>query len=148
MAGKATYKELERRIKVLEKELAEERALVETLSLALGTTNATIWYWNIKDDEVYTDPRFVDVLGYNRWTKMGIIFGANAITIYSLSGILPDLTGAKWFNGESMKSLYFSHLVDIGITPEIVSLSYAVLFTLICFVPAYYLYKKKIFIKV
>jgi len=65
MAGKATYKELEKRAKELEKQLTEERAIVENLSLALGTTNATIWYWNIKKDEVYTDPRFVDVLGYD-----------------------------------------------------------------------------------
>jgi len=65
MAGKATYKELEKRTKELEKQLTEEGAIVETLSLALGTTNATIWYWNIKSDEVYTDPRFVDVLGYD-----------------------------------------------------------------------------------
>jgi PAS domain S-box-containing protein len=65
MAGKATYNELKQRIKELEKEVTEEGAIVETLSLALGTTNATIWYWNIKKDEVYTDPRFVDVLEYD-----------------------------------------------------------------------------------
>ena len=65
MAGKATYNELEQRVKALEKGVTEERAIVETLFLALGTTNATVWYWDIKSDEVYTDPRFVDVLGYD-----------------------------------------------------------------------------------
>ncbi len=75
MAGIATYKELEKRAKELEKQLTEEKAIVETLSLALGTTNATIWYWNIKKDEVYTDPRFVDVLEYNPGELKGPLGG-------------------------------------------------------------------------
>jgi len=75
MAGKATYNELKQRIKELEKEVTEEREIKESLSLALGTTNATIWYWNIKTDEVYTDPRFVDVLGYAPGELTGPISG-------------------------------------------------------------------------
>ncbi len=64
MAGKATYDELKQRVKELKKEARGQGAINETLSLALETTNATVWYWNIKADEVTTDPRFVDVLGY------------------------------------------------------------------------------------
>lgn len=64
MSGKATDADLEQRFKALEKEASEQRAINELLSLALGTTNATIWYWNIKADELTTDPRFIDILGY------------------------------------------------------------------------------------
>ena len=91
---------------------------------------------------------FVDVLGYKKWTRMGIIFGANAITIYALAGILPDLFHAKWFAGESLNTLFMNGLVGVGITPEFVSFMYAIIYTLICFIQAYYMYKKKIFIKV
>jgi len=65
VAEKVTYNELEQRVKELKKQDREQKAIRETLSLALDTINATIWYWNIKTDEVSTDPRFVDVLGYS-----------------------------------------------------------------------------------
>ncbi|MBW1850890.1 MAG: PAS domain S-box protein, partial [Deltaproteobacteria bacterium] len=65
MAGKATYNELGQRVKELEKQVIEQSVIRETLSLIVGTINATIWFWNIKTNEVTTDPRFVDVLGYD-----------------------------------------------------------------------------------
>ena len=64
MAGKATYNELKKKINELEMEVQEQSTIKETLFLALDTTNATIWYWNIKTHEVSTDPRFLDILGY------------------------------------------------------------------------------------
>jgi len=64
MSEKVTDAELEQRLKALEKEAREQRAINELLFLALETTNATIWYWDIKTDELTTDPRFIDVLGY------------------------------------------------------------------------------------
>ncbi len=75
MKAKSAQNDLEQLVKELEKELREQRAINETLSLALGTTNATIWYWNINTDEVYTDPRFVDVLGYRPGELKGPISG-------------------------------------------------------------------------
>ncbi len=64
MPRKMTYDQLEQRIKDLEQEVTEQRAISEILYKALGTTNATIWYWNIKTDAISTDPRFIDVLEY------------------------------------------------------------------------------------
>ena len=90
---------------------------------------------------------FVDMLGRKNWTRMGVIFGANAITAYVISGMLPDLFYASWFGGESMNSLLFKALTGAGIAPKLVSLMYAVMYTLICYIPVYFLYKKKIFIK-
>ncbi len=72
MAAKQTSAELNERIKELEKEVREKNAVNETLSLALETTNANIWYWNIKTHEVSTDPRFVDILGYGEIQKKSL----------------------------------------------------------------------------
>ncbi len=89
---------------------------------------------------------FVDVLGYDKGAKFGIIYGSNAITIYVLAGMFPSLTH---LGGEhSINSLFFNGLVDIGLAPKFVSLLWAILYCLVCFIPAYFMYKKKIFIKV
>ena len=67
-----------------------------------------------------------------------------AITIYVLAGMLPVL-----LNGVlGVKGLFFNGLVDVGMTPKLASALWAFLYMFICFIPAYILYKKKIFIKV
>ncbi|HHP7240825.1 MAG TPA: acyltransferase family protein [Cyclobacteriaceae bacterium] len=83
----------------------------------------------------------IDILGKTNWSKFGIIYGANAITVYVLSGILPTFT-----NG--IKGFFFDQLVDVGMAPKFTSLIWAILYCFLCFIPAYVLYKKKIFIKV
>jgi len=75
MVGKATSYDLKQRLTELEKEVRDQKAIKETLSLALKTTNATVWYWKIKTDEVSTDPRFVDVLGYEPGELKGTLDG-------------------------------------------------------------------------
>lgn len=86
----------------------------------------------------------VDVHGYNRIAKFGVIYGSNAITIYVLAGMLPVL-----LNGVlGVKGLFFNGLVDMGMVPELASALWAFTYMFICFIPAYILYKKKIFIKV
>ncbi len=86
----------------------------------------------------------VDVHGYDRFTKFGVIYGSNAIVIYVFAGMFPwllnDILGVK--------SFFFNGLVDIGMTPNLASALWAVVYTMICFIPAYILYKKKIFIKI
>jgi predicted acyltransferase len=90
---------------------------------------------------------FVDMLGKKGWTKPGIIFGANAITIYVLAGMLTKPFGLPIFGDESIRSMFFNGLVEVGLAPKFVSLLYALLYTIICFIPGYILYKKKVFIK-
>ncbi len=86
----------------------------------------------------------VDVHGYQKVAKFGVIYGSNAITIYVLAGMLPVL-----LNGVlGVKGLFFNGLVDIGMAPKLASALWAFLYMFICFIPAYILYKKKIFIKV
>ena len=91
---------------------------------------------------------YADVLNYRVGIKFGIIFGSNSIAIYALSQIL------VWFFYEatiisesSINDIIYGGMVDIGIYAKTASLIWAILYMLVCYVPAYYLYKKKIFIK-
>ncbi|NJN25907.1 MAG: DUF1624 domain-containing protein [Cyclobacteriaceae bacterium] len=89
----------------------------------------------------------VDVLHIERWTRPGRILGANAITVYVISGILPGLYSLLFPSGKGLDAWLMEAMENIGFAPKFASLCYALLFMLVCYVPAYFLYKKKIFIK-
>lgn len=91
---------------------------------------------------------FIDVLKYSSWTKIGVVFGSNAITAYVIAGILPALLILPLGNGESINSIFMDKLINIGLAPKFVSLLWALGFCMLCYIPIYILYKKKIFIKV
>ncbi len=86
----------------------------------------------------------VDVMGYDKSAKFGVIYGSNAITVYVFAGMFPwllnDIMGVRGF--------FYNGLVNVGMVPELASFLWSIVYTLICFIPAYVLYKKKIFIKV
>jgi len=92
---------------------------------------------------------FVDVLGYKKWTKFGVIFGSNALAAYLLHGLLNNVFHIGFGTSEaSINSSYFSGMLNLGLSHEMVSLIWALLYVLVCFIPMWWLYKKKIFIKV
>jgi len=89
----------------------------------------------------------IDVRGFTQGTKPGIIFGANAIAVYVLADVLALIfyrltIGADTINGHGV-GLFES----LGLSPKPASMAYAALFVCINFIPAYVLYKRKIFIK-
>ncbi len=86
----------------------------------------------------------VDVLGYDRMAKFGVIYGSNAITVYVFAGVFPWLLNSIL----GFKDFFYNGLVSLGMVPELASMLYAFLYALICYIPAYILYKKKIFIKI
>lgn len=91
----------------------------------------------------------MDIKGYQRWAHFGVVFGMNAITAYVLSYIFQ--IPFTWFpvkNGETLQTLYMKGLIDAGMMPELASMIWAVLFTTLCFIPVWWLYKKKIFLKI
>ncbi len=89
----------------------------------------------------------VDMLGFKNWTKLGRVYGANAIATYVIAGILPGLFVLNLFGSHSLNSLFMDGLTGLGLASKFVSFLYAVCYMLVCYIPAYYLYKKKIFIK-
>ena len=89
----------------------------------------------------------VDVLKIDSWTRPGRIFGANAITVYVFAGMLPALLSALKISGTSFNSFFMNSLTGIGMEAKLASFLYSLVFVAICYIPAYILYKKKIFIK-
>jgi predicted acyltransferase len=89
----------------------------------------------------------VDKLGYARWTKPGVIFGANSITAYVLASLLTALFYKGYGGYLGLNELWMNGLASIGLSAKFASLTYALLYVGIVFVPVYWLYKKKIFVK-
>jgi len=87
-----------------------------------------------------------DVLKYQSWLKPGIIFGSNSIAIYALSSLLVWFA-YKFLDDNSLNSIVYGGMVNIGVYPKVASLLWAIFYTFICFLPAKYLYDKKIFLK-
>ena len=89
----------------------------------------------------------MDILDKKRGTKAGVIFGANAIAVYVLADILALLFYISSFGGKTLNQHFVDNLISTGFDPVLASLMYALLFVLINFIPAYMLYRKRIFIK-
>ncbi len=89
----------------------------------------------------------VDMLGRTRFTKLGTIFGANAIAVYVLAGLLGHFFRRVEFFGGSINKHMLDLFAAIGCGPKLASLGYALFYIGILFIPALILYRKKIFIK-
>jgi predicted acyltransferase len=90
----------------------------------------------------------VDVKGFKWWTKPFIWFGMNPLFIFALHGIISkllnlikvgDLTGGKWL---------FQNVFASWLGPYNASLAYAIFMVLINLLVAWFLWKRKIVIKV
>ena len=88
----------------------------------------------------------IDVNGYKKF-KMSQVFGTNSIFTYVLSGTLTSIFYSDRFIGVELNSVFVDTLIGLGIFPKLTSLLYAIIFVLIIYVPANYLFKKKVFIK-
>jgi predicted acyltransferase len=89
----------------------------------------------------------IDIKGYQRWTMPGVIFGANAITTYFLADVLALIFYRLKFGGMPFNNLVVNGLMNAGMRAELASWLYALFFVAVNFIPAYILYRKKIFIK-
>lgn len=90
----------------------------------------------------------VDIWGFTRWTHLGRVYGANAITSYVLSGMLVVVFTSPIFGDRSICGWFMDGLISAGFEPKVISFLYAVIYMLIIYIPAWLLYRKKIFIKV
>jgi predicted acyltransferase len=89
----------------------------------------------------------VDMKGYTFGTKPGIIFGANAITVYVLADVFSAFFFGIELGGVTLNMHIFNAFTSIGMGAKLASMIYSLLFVSINFIPAYIMYKKKIFIK-
>ena len=97
---------------------------------------------------------FIDIKGRNRWCRFFQSFGVNPLFCYLLGSILAIIFGTVRFGMDAegspvtLHSLIYDGCQAVTTSPEAASALYAVLFVLICWVPGYFLFKKKIYIKI
>lgn len=83
----------------------------------------------------------IEIRGWKSWAKPGVVFGSNAITAYAIGGILPGLLYA-------VNDWYVRTTVETSTRPEWPSLAWAIAICVVCYIPVYVLYRKKIFIRI
>jgi predicted acyltransferase len=89
----------------------------------------------------------IDLKGNKRGARPGVIFGANAITVYVLADIFALVFYIATFGTKTLNQHVVDGLIGVGVRPELASLFYALFFVSLNFIPAYLLYRRKIFIK-
>ncbi|RYE31181.1 MAG: DUF1624 domain-containing protein [Sphingobacteriaceae bacterium] len=107
----------------------------------LAILSLTLLYW------------LIDVQGYKRFTKPFVIFGVNAITVYTFSGIIPRILGMITFtNSEGTTVNLHEYLYNTFFTPYFspinASLAGGLTYVLIWYVILWLMYRKNIIIKV
>jgi predicted acyltransferase len=89
----------------------------------------------------------VDILNYRKAAQFGVIYGMNAIAIYVLADIFALFFYIIKFGGSSLNEHFFNIFTAAGLAPKFVSMVYALIYVGILFIPAWLLYRKKIFVK-
>lgn len=96
----------------------------------------------------------IDIKGYRKWATPFLIFGSNAIAIYTLSSLLARAMVFWWKipqqdgSAISLKTFLYRILFESWVSPINASLFYALTYILIWLVLMTILYRKKIFIKI
>jgi predicted acyltransferase len=86
------------------------------------------------------------------WTWIWLVFGSNAIAAYMFSELLPGVLQNIHFTSGGTRTdvinFLFDHVFARIPDPGWAAFAYAVSFTAVCFVPAWLLYRRGIFLKV
>ena len=90
----------------------------------------------------------IDLKKYTSYIKFSLVFGSNAITAYVLHGILWKFFQLKISGDLSLQELWMLNGIEFGLSPKLVSLGWAIFYTLVIYFIIYQLYKRKIYIKV
>jgi predicted acyltransferase len=114
---------------------------------SLWSSSYVLWTAGVCTMGLATCILVVDILGYTKGTKLGTVYGANAITSYALAGILTLVFYSPGFWGFYLNGLWMDGLTAVGLPPKLASLLYAILYMYIIYIPAYILYRKRIFIR-
>jgi predicted acyltransferase len=89
----------------------------------------------------------VDILQKTGLSRIGIIFGSNAITIYVLADVLSYVFYSMPIAGSGLAEHFVSLAENSWFSYKFLSMVYAIFYTGLLFIPAWILYKRKIFIK-
>ena len=91
----------------------------------------------------------VNELGHPRLFRPLLVFGTNSISAYFLSEILADGLGNVMVRPRlSLLSWVYLQIHSVIANAAVASLIYSLLFVLVCWIPIYFLYRRRIFLKV
>ncbi|MDQ8181515.1 heparan-alpha-glucosaminide N-acetyltransferase domain-containing protein [Pelagicoccus sp. SDUM812005] len=89
----------------------------------------------------------VDIQGYRSWAKVGVVFGSNSVVAYALSGMLTLFFYSGTSYWPSLSGIFMESLTSWGIPGKLASLLYALLYVGVLYLPVYWLWKRKVFVK-
>ena len=98
----------------------------------------------------------IDISGYNKWTKIFLVWGVNPMIVFFFSGIIPRIMTMIKVNhpelpGEPLgfQSYFYNYgIVPLFENPKDASLTYALLYAAFWSVILWFFYKNKMFFKV
>jgi predicted acyltransferase len=94
----------------------------------------------------------IEIKGWKKgWTYPALVFGSNAIVAYVFSELMAPLVWTTFSSsGEktSVGRIAYHSLSALHASTAFTALLYSLLYVLVCFIPVYVLYRRKIFIKV
>lgn len=108
--------------------------VVLTSGLAAVMLSALIW--------------IVDMCGYRRWGAPLVVFGANSIAFYMLSGVVGKIMGMVRFDGVTIKTMAYQSVMEPLFGPAGGSLAFGIFMLMIYYVVMNAMYKRGIFWKV
>ena len=117
------------------------------LNKNLWTSSYVLWTGGIATMGLAACILIIDTLGYNRWTRLGIVYGANSLTSYVLAGMLTIVFYQSLFGMTPWNQWFLETLGNLGVAAKLASFLYAFLYMLVIYIPVLILYKKKIFIR-
>ena len=96
----------------------------------------------------------IDIKGYKAWSKPFIVFGSNALLVFSLSSLVARITlSIKWLQADGTEIMLKTYLYKILFASwagnnEFASLLYPITYLLIWLGLMWILYRKNIFVKI
>lgn len=114
----------------------------------IWTSSFVLWTSGLAAMFLAASMWIIDELGYKKWTKLGVVFGMNAITAYVLHGVVLRLFRLPVIGDQSIQAFWMSSLTNFGFAPKLASLLWALAYMLLIYLFVLILYRKKIFIKV
>ena len=152
---------------ILNKVLSQNKKIIWIFAIGtMGLLIGTIWSWVFPlNKHIWTSSYvlvagglaslflaaaiwFIDELKMTRGTKLGVVFGMNAITAYVLHGVIGRLFHIPIKGEAGIQSLWMSGLGEIGLPMQLASLLWAVSYMLLIYLIVYVMYRKKIFLKI
>lgn len=126
--------------------------------LTLLMLSVAMWLVDLRAEtreHVATEPnqpiptRDVNELGHPRLFRPLLVFGTNSISAYFLSELLAGGLGSVMVRPHlSVLSWVYQQIHTVVPNAPIASLLYSLLYVLVCWIPIYFLYRRRIFLKV